>query len=642
MAKIPKSRDDQELLSTIMDRFKAAWQHKEDLGVHAEWANCQDYWEGKVNLPENDDDPGSETNIVKPIIESQVADLVNGDHDIFLEGTGPSDEPFAKDTEKVLRWIWNHNDMLTKLDESERTRLTLGDVGWAVYYDPEGLNNRGLITMDPVDPAELYPDPKITSYRRLNRGDFFIRTIEMTCSEGRRRWPHKADEIRPDGFGSQYSSRVYNNEAKDDGGNEVIRDWFTVYEYWARDEDGKLFRVYASREVILEHSDDDQELHGESGDRKSFYEHNRYPYVLIPCYRRRQRLWGQGDVYDLISPQDVINDLDDQIIMNARLTGNNQTVVGKGSGINILKWTATPGLKIPASDPSAWKQVIPASIPAFIPIRRERGFYETEIISGRSDVVEGRRSGSLRAAQAVLAVQEAGNRRANHKKLMLQSGFNQVLELVLEYMKEFMTTEEAFKITENEKTDYLWFRGSDLKSVPWLRRNPHYRPPGENEEDTGEKLIPLVDSETNEAVVKEAEFDLKVSLGAGLPNNKAFLYQATIELAREGLITQEEARTVLKRMISFPVIDPNNPVGTFSGRNLPPEQFQYLNGIPSDQGSPPDMGAGNMIATPSGVNGAQGMGPGSFDLSQFPPEMQMLFMSILQESGGAQNAYPQT
>jgi hypothetical protein len=90
-------------------------------------------------------------------------------------------------------------------------------------------------------------------------------------------------------------------------------------------------------------------------------------------------------------------------------------------------------------------------------------------------------------------------------------------------------------------------------------------------------LVPLYNEEGTEIETKVAEFDLFVSIGAGLPHNKSFLYQAVVELQREGLITTEEGRMFLKQMLSFPIIDPLNPIGTFAGRNMPPHMMQAMN-----------------------------------------------------------------
>ena len=55
-------------------------------------------------------------------------------------------------------------------------------------------------------------------------------------------------------------------------------------------------------------------------------------------------------------------------------------------------------MKIPAKDHKGFQVVQPPYMPAYIPQRRE-GF-PSQLVSGRSEVVEGRRSGSLRAASA--------------------------------------------------------------------------------------------------------------------------------------------------------------------------------------------------------------------------------------------------
>lgn len=585
-----QSEEEKALVEKIMDRYRASYMHKDSLGIPQMMTKCEAYWSGEVNFPEDEDDPGSETNIIQPIIESQVADLVSGSMEMLVKGVGPSDEPFAKDVGQILRWVWMKNKMIPKLDEGERERLNYGSVGWKVYYDPDGLNGRGLPTIMPCGIDTLFPDPKIKDVRRLQEGDFFIHVLPFSLGELRRRFGKRAQFVKPEGNFKAYNPLIF-GEDKHDAATEVINDQALLYEYWEKDDDGKLRRIYMAGGIILDDSDWDHK--DEDGNRESFYENGKYPFVIIPCYRKKGRLWGIGDTQQLIPIQDMINDLDDQIRMNARLMGNLQIVVGLSAGINIKKWTNKPGLKIPAKDHDAWRPVQPVTIPAYIPMRRELGFKESEIVSGRSDVVEGRRSGSLRAAQAILAMQEAGSRRANHKKLMLQEGFIEIIDMLLDYIKEFMTVEQAYDITENDKPQYLWFRGSSLKEIPWKTYNENFNPisdePGtEMYKDLYEPLIgedgkPVLNDNGEpimELVTKEAEFDIEFTIGAGMPNNKSFLYQAVVELNREGLITREEGRTTLKKILNWPIIDPLNPVGEFTGRNMSPEQLAAANGQP--------------------------------------------------------------
>lgn len=570
------------LLSKIMTRYRSAYQFKQGLGLDSLWADCNRYWAGDINYPEDDDDPGSETNIIQPIIESQVADIVNDDIDILVKGVGPSDQDFAKDTQQILKWIWYHNDMLNKLDSSERDRLNLGTIIWKVMWDKLAISGKGIPAMIPLSPDCFFPDPKVTDCDLMQDADFIIQTGFYSRRKLIQLFGDKAKLVKPNAQGNSYDPRIFgeDNSATD----EVLNDQALLYEYWEKDEDGKLRLVYCTQELILADSDKDD-------DNARIPDIQDYPFVPIVGYKVKGRLWGQGDTEQLIPIQDVINDLDDQIRMNARLMGNSQMVVGTGAGINIKKWTNKPGLKIPAKDHTAWSTVQPPYMPAYINNRREKAFSESELVSGRSDVVEGRRSGSLRAASAIMALQEAGSRRANHKKLMLQNGLKKVNELVLAYAKEFMTIEQAFDITEKGETNYLWFRASDLKNIPQLTYNENYNPDSDDVDNRGRyKTLydePTTDEEGNmipaQPMTKDAEFDIEIHMGAGMPNNKSFLYEASVELHRENIITTEETRAVLKQTMNWPIIDPYSPSGMFSGRNSSAEQLDIANGQTGNQ-----------------------------------------------------------
>ncbi|MCU7521936.1 MAG: hypothetical protein HF312_17105 [Ignavibacteria bacterium] len=622
------TESEKELLEKITDRYRASYIKKESLGMNTLWGKCEDYWSGDVNTPEDEDDPGSETNIVQSIIESQVADLVDGQMEVLLKGVGPSDAPFATDVSQLVKWVWQKNKMIPKFDEGERDRLNLGSVGWKVYYDFDALKGRGLPIMQPCSPDTLFPDPKINDPRKINDGDFFIQAQPYPCSWFRRRFGKRGKFVKPEGrFGLQSYHPTIFGEEDDSTANEVINDQAVLFEYWEKDDDGNLRRVYCTRDIILEDSDWDH-YDEEKGERKSFYEHGKYPFVILVCYKKKGRLWGKSDTEQLIPIQDVINELDDQIRMNARLMGNIQIVVGTAAGINIKKWTNKPGLKIPAKDHTAWETVNPPTIPGYIYTRRQEGFNESEVVSGRSDVVEGRRSGSLRAASAILALQEAGSRRANHKKLMLQEGFIEVIELLLDYIKEFMDEEQAFDVTENDKTDYLWYRGSSLKEIPYLTLNENWNP--EDETLNTSRYRPLKD-ENGEMITKEAEFDIEISLGAGMPNNKSFLYQAVIELNREGLITREEGRATLKKVLNWPIIDPFNPQGQFVSRNMSDEQLAMANGTPFPSSVPQDNAGAPQTEqpVPTGQPVQQAPVEGDIAAQGMPQGMDAMLMEAL-------------
>lgn len=631
------SEKDKALWERIQTCYRASYLYKEGLGLPNLWRTCEAYWAGDVNLSESEEDPGSETNIVQPIVESQVADLVDGAMDFSVKGMEPTDSPHTDKVRHIFKWVWYMNKMIPTLDMFERERLNYGTSGFRVGYDPDACAGKGLPTIEYTGVEELFPDPKVKDFRHLNDGDFFIRTMPYSLKALVRRFGDKARSVQAEGSFSSYDPRIFKDQDDGSGIDEVIRSQALLFEFWEIDEDNKLRRVYAAGGVILEDSADTKK---EDGSHDDFYDHGKYPYVIIPCYKKKGRLWGMGDTEQLIPTQDLINDLDDQIRMNARLMGNIQIVVGQAAGINVKKWTNLPGLKVQAKDPEAWRPVIPYPIPAYIPARRSEGFKEAEIISGRSDVTEGRRSGSLRSAAAIAQMVEAGSRRAKHKKLMLQEGLREVMDLVYEYVVEFMDVERAFDFEDGMKKESMWFKGSDLKNVPIQTLNENYDPSADGPATSMYK--DLIDEETGEPMTRKAEFMVEVDFGAGLPNSPSFIYESAIELHRENIITLEEARATLKSVLNYPIVDPYKPQGKFIGRNNSAEQLAMANNMPMPGedpmavamggGMPPQMPGqppqipGQQMMDPAMMGGQPPMDPLTMleqAIEQLPPEILM-------------------
>lgn len=560
----PNTPEEHLLSDEVLTQFRAAYLGKESVGLHTRWVDNEDYYLGDVNSPEFEEDPGSNTNIIHPTIESQIADLVDQPLDITVKGEDPSDHFFSNDVQHVLQWVWKKNNMTFKLDKHERHRLKFGTGIWKVSFDPFALFGRGLPRIEPVNPANFFIDPKVVDPWMMHEAEFIIHAVEKSIPSLIRQFGDRAKSVRPEG-NFLYNLNLFGDASDATEISSILKNKAVLLERWTisyddKTEETRLRMVQVAGGIVLFDSDWDNP--------KGYYRTQRYPFVVTPCYSREGSLWGMSDV-DLLRPvQDLINDLDDQIRMNARLMGNIQIVVGVASGIDPRKWVNKPGLKIPSRDPTAWKAVEPKEIPQYIIQRRNEAKGEGQDLSGRHDVNEGKPTGSMRAASAIIALQEAGNRRINHKKTMLQAGLSQVLEIVLELVKEFYTTEMAFRIVGDQNDNYVFFKGSKLKEVP--RKVPY---------DTGIGAWGLKDllDEKGKAMTKEAEFDLDISIGAGMPTNKSFIYQAVVELHREGLITTEEARVFLKEMMSWPVIDPLNPVGVFAGRNLSPETMAMVN-----------------------------------------------------------------
>jgi len=529
----------------FIEAYKASWEHKESLGLHTQWPRDDKYYRGMMNPSEDADDPGSNTNIIHPAIEGQIADLVANGLDFVMSGEEPSDQLFSGTISDIVHWVLDKNNMPIKLDRFERSRLKFGTAAWKVFYNPYALGGLGNIEVLPLNPAYTFWDPRVSSIDGVQDGEFVFVATNRSHEYVKRRFGVDLQETMGD---DSYNPRFFQDENMGALNNWMKRSCL-ILECWVRDEDGglRIAHVMAGKKPMILR--DTQEIYRKKATtsegkkkRRKIYKYGQFPLIPVPCYFREGVLWGDGDPHFLEPSQDLINDLDDQILRNARLMGNLQIVVNRASGINLKLWTPTPGLMIPAANHDAWRQVLPPNMPSYILNRRNDAFREVEMISSRPDVLQGRQSGSVRAASAIIAMQERGLVKSNHKRLMMEASFNLVVERIIEQVKEFFDEERAFRIRGviDDGTLHRWFKGTDLRKIP--RHTPSVNGDG--------SLVPLM--ENGKPVTKDAMFDIHVSVGSGLPSNKAFLYQSLIELTGS-IITPVEARDILRNHIKWPL-----------------------------------------------------------------------------------------
>lgn len=268
---------------------------------------------------------------------------------------------------------------------------------------------------------------------------------------------------------------------------------------------------------------------------ESYFPTGKYPYFFTPLYRREGSIWGKGDVELLIPLQDLINDLDDQIRINARLTGNPQRLIATSSGIDLDALTNEAGLNIPTNDINSVRNLEPPVLPAYIENRRNLALqYEVQKISRFSDQMIGSKQNGVDTATEALALQQSGAMGINHKKTLLQETLSEIFSYCLEIIREYWTEDVAIRIEGNEH-DFIYFKGSSLKGINM------YDFSGRD------------GAEVKKTGTKNAEFDVTVKVGAGMPTNKNFVYNMMLELYKAQIISPEEVRKWLVESFGLPV-----------------------------------------------------------------------------------------
>ena len=205
------------------------------------------------------------------------------------------------------------------------------------------------------------------------------------------------------------------------------------------DEDGnkiaKRQRKYKNGRIVTVCPEFDVVL----SDKENPYNDGKFPFHLLKCYDIPFQFWGKGEIENLLSPQQYINDLTNQVVDNAKLTANMPWVIDKNAGIGKGQLTNRPGLIIRKNPGTEVKRLQP-QMPSYVQEMVQTFKTDIETISGIHDVTQGRKPGSISAASAIMALQEAAQARIRLKVKLMELTLGEIGLMWHYRLKQFWKT----------------------------------------------------------------------------------------------------------------------------------------------------------------------------------------------------------
>ena len=530
---------------TMLDNFRSAYEAKDNLGLFDEMELAERYWSGDFGVPEDYDDPGSNTNIINTNVETQVASMVDQSIDIELKPYEPADKPYVKKARLILDRIKDVNHLPKKIEKHERKKCKFGTGILRVMYNKDLIDKIGCPEIKVCNPAYVYPDPNITNIEDLQEAEFIIETLPKSLYWAEEKFgKERAWAIAP-GYNPIDSTFVFreNHEANYDVGG----DHYLHILYWCKTKSGKLRLIQMSGcGIILSDTEEDKEYN-------YFTDDGRYPYFFTIDMEREGTIWGKSICSLLFSLQDEIDDYTNMIRRNARLIGNPIKVVSVQSGIEIDKLDNTAGQVVPTNDVNGMKYLDPPNMPAFIAQRRAEAMQERVIISRVSDQQAGVRQSGVNTATESLNLAQAANVATDTRKTMLQDTLNEVFKYCFELALNYWTVGMFFQ----DEDEFEFFKPSDLKNIPMMKpATPQFIEKFmENNPDANPPKFMLNNKEK-----RQVKFIFNIQVGAGLPTNKAVAFNYILEAYKGGLLDKQETRELLIEYIKLPVETVDNAV----------------------------------------------------------------------------------
>lgn len=390
---------------------------------------------------------------------------------------------YSNDWEETLSYEWDRESMSVKFIRDAITVLVTGTGVLFMPWDNEKKNVKPVF----INPDNIYVDPLATC---VDDAGYIIYARYFHEEILKKRFPDKAQRIT----GAQVN---YSELVQDNNRNARVLEQVLVLEVYAKDYESKEINDETGEQTPKYPNGRVLTLAPELGivfnDKANPYHDETHPFVLLKDYDIPGKFWGEGEVQQLISPQQYMNELNNAILDNAKTTANMPWVIDKNSGIGEGKITSRPGLVI-RKNPGTQVERIPApNMPNYVINAVETYKKDMEQVSGIFDSIKGNSETGVYTAQGVLALQEAGQARIRLKVKIYEEALTQVAKMWVNRIRQFWKDDRFISITHAD--------GSyDIKK--FQKESFHY------------------------------DYDVKITAGSTMPVNRGAMLDLMVRLAQ--------------------------------------------------------------------------------------------------------------
>lgn len=486
----------------------------------------------------DDKAPNSFIPVINPIINGQIASLVEKNVQANVKGRGISDQSFAHTGQILADLIIKECNIKQKIKEGAKNYLLFGTGCFAVSWNPDAFRGgTGAIVGFPEirvpEINRIFVDGKIKNISDLQKAEWIIEEVGFKS----------IDWVRRE-FGEEIADSVirlnhvypYDGEVSYDDINAT-----SILYVWTRNnKQGNLQRIVMDKRGMI---------FDESDPKTPYYDfvNNRYPYFFFGLYKQEGHFHRFGDGLILKPLQETVNKLYDELVTACKFSSQMRTFIDPQGQCDIDQFDNDPSHPIICKDPNSNIKFAPAAgINPVVERLIMMLMNEAQKASRFSSLMSGNTPDEkMTATQAGIQVQQ-GNSTINDKRMDISDALSEVISYCMGLLMEFWTSAQALRVVE-DKDDFEWIDVRQLGEIPVIV------PSDKTFKDKWQKNFPNSpiseipkwmqlevknDNGKLETATKSVDFDINITIGEGLPSNKISLYNIILSLAQLQLVDE--------------------------------------------------------------------------------------------------------
>lgn len=536
--------------------------------------------------------PNSFIPLITPVVEGQVAAMMESTIDFTHVTDNPAHEQYMRQLDEASAWFRRKGNFNLQMKDFARMYEVLGGAWIVPLWEKCHSKKKGVpsgyprFTVPPIQ--SVLVDGRIKDYKDLQNAEYIIHEIGYQAIG----WARKE-------YGDDMAEALAAGYNREDGEEPMQsyddRNSFMLLHVWTRaNEKGNLQLIEMDvNGLILRESDPS----------KPYYEKvdNEYPFYFARMMPKQGNFYGYGDGKILKPMQYTVNRLTDELELAARFSAQSKVAIDPKGECDVEQFNSDPSKPIMITNPNQnIRELQAGGINPVVVNMIEFTLREAQRATRFADIMTGQSIAASSTATSVNAQIQQGSVGIKDKKTDIAEAMAWAdmygIKMCLQYWKA-----PFWANVVGERAEFV-----DMQE---MREAPAAKPlSAASVSKMIEDNVPIENLPTFELVedddgITTTDFDFatRVVIGQGIGRGKTEIYNMVIGLVQLGLITPKRAKKLLEDTLGFKLsTDEDDRLEEQQQQAMMQQNASQMNplGNPNVVQKPVQMPAENQMSTP--------------------------------------------